>query len=76
MVIEDLGRADIAEQHLHILVSRHLLHLGERGTGTRGLGEEPGAQRVAGDGRRIEPVTFGIALLNETAVVAHGSAPS
>ena len=55
MVIKQFGRTDIAQQHLHLLVPRHFLHLGDGSPGAGGLGEEPRAQRMATYRFRIEP---------------------
>ena len=46
MIVKQLSGPHIPQQHLNLLVPRHLLHLRDGRPDTGGLGEEPRAQRI------------------------------
>ena len=62
VILEQLDRADIAEQHLELLLPRHLLHLGQARPRAGGLGQKPGPQRMRPNRHWIEPGHRGVLL--------------
>ena len=64
MIVEQLGLANIAREHLELLLPRHLLHFWQAGAGSRSFRQEPGPERMRPHLARIEPGERGIFLHN------------